>query len=81
VSKIRLPRHAEHVVRPDEHRIEADRHRREGDRLVAEDRLAREDGDDLGDHAHRGQDDDVHLGMAEEPEQVLVEQGVAALVG
>ena len=34
----------EHVVRPDEHREEADRDRRERDRLVAEDRLAGEDG-------------------------------------
>ena len=55
--------------------------RREGDRLVAEDRLAREDRDDLGDHPHRRQDHDVDLGVPEEPEHVLVEERVAALVG
>ena len=53
--------------------------RRERDRLVAEDRLAREDGDDLGDDPHRRQDHDVDLGVPEEPEDVLVEQRVAAL--
>src|SRR3954468_13519913 len=79
VEEVRQP-DAEHVVRPDEHRIEADRDGRERDRLVAEDRLAREDGNDLGDHAHRRQDDDVDLGMAEEPEQVLVEEGVSTLL-
>ena len=63
----------EHVVRPHEHREEADRDRRERDRLVAEDRLAREDGQDLGDDPERGQHDHVHLGVPEEPERVLVE--------
>ena len=43
----------EHVVRPDEHREEGDARGRERDRLVAEDRLAREDGDDLRDHPER----------------------------
>ena len=46
---------------------------------VAEERLAREDRDDLGDDAHRGQDQDVHLGVAEDPEQVLPEERVAAV--
>ena len=54
--------------------------RREDDRLVAEDRLPREDGDDLGDDPHRGQDHHVDLGVPEEPEDVLVEQRVPALV-
>ena len=40
---------------------------------VAEDRLAAEDRDDLGDDAEERQRDDVDLGMAEEPEQVLPE--------
>ena len=42
---------------------------RERDRLVAEDRLAREDGEDLRDDPHRGQDHDVDLGVPEEPER------------
>ena len=71
----------EHVVRPDEQGVETDRDRRERDRLVAEDRLPREDGDDLRDDAERRQDHHVDLGVAEEPEQVLVEDRVAALVG
>ena len=41
-SQIGIP-DREHVVGPDEHRQEADRDGRERDRLVAEDRLARED--------------------------------------
>ena len=45
---------------------------------VAEQRLAREDRQDLGDHAHRRQDDDVDLRVAEEPEEVLPEDRVAA---
>ena len=68
------------MVGPDEHRVEPDRHRRERDRRVAEDRLPREDGDDLGDDPHRGQDHDVDLGVPEEPEHVLEEHGVAALL-
>ena len=64
----------EHVVRPDEHAREGDADRREGDRLVAEDRLPREDRDDLGEHPHRGQHHDVDLGVPEEPEHVLPEE-------
>ncbi len=71
----------EHVVRPDEQRVEPDRDGREDDRRVAEDRLAREDGEHLGDDPHHRQDHDVDLGVAEEPEDVLPEHGVAALVG
>ena len=41
------------------------------ERPVAEHRLAREHREDLGDHAEERQDQDVHLGVAEEPEQVL----------
>jgi hypothetical protein len=72
---------SEHVVRPDEHRDERDRDGRERDRLVAEDRLPREDGDDLGDDPERRDDQHVHLRVSEEPEDVLVEQRVAAFVG
>ena len=69
----------EHVVRPHEHREEADPDRGERDRLVAEDRLAREDGNDLGDDPHRRQDHDVDLRVAEEPEDVLPENRAAAV--
>ena len=77
----RLDRQAdrEHVVRPDEQRVERDADRRDRDRLVAEDRLAREDRQHLRDDPHRGQDHDVDLGVAEEPEDVLVEQRAAAV--
>ena len=48
--------------------------------LVAEQRLAAEHRDDLGDDAEERQRDDVDLGVAEEPEQVLPEDR-AAVVG
>src|SRR5439155_14728292 len=46
---------------------------------VAEDRLAREDGQDLGDDAEGRQDEDVDLRMAEGPEEMLPEERVAAV--
>ena len=46
-------------------------------RGVAEDRLAGEHREDLGDDAEERQRDDVHLGVAEEPEQVLPQHGPA----
>ena len=49
------------------------------DRPVAEDRLPGEDRDDLGDDPDRRQDQDVDLGVAEEPEEVLVEDRAAAV--
>ena len=52
---------------------DADDHER-----VAEERLAREDRHDLGHDAEGRQDEDVDLGVAEEPEEVLPEQRVAA---
>ena len=45
---------------------------------VSEDRLPAEDRDDLGDDAEERQDEDVDLRVAEEPEQVLPQNGVAA---
>ena len=44
---------------------------------VAEDRLAAEHRQDLGDDAEERQRDDVDLGMAEEPEQVLPQDRAA----
>ena len=48
---------------------------------AAEQRLAREHRHDLADDAEDRQDEDVDLGVAEEPEQVLPEERVAALAG
>ncbi len=67
--------HREHVVRPDAEAQDRDGDRRAGDELVAEDRLAREDRDDLGDHPERGQRHDVDLGVTEGPEEVLPQKG------
>ena len=52
--------------------------RRSRPRGVAEERLPGEDRQDLGDDAHGRQDQDVDLGMPEDPEQVLPEQRIAA---
>ena len=71
---------AEHVVRPDAHADERDSHRGRGHELVAEQHLAREDGNDFGNHAEDRQDQDVNLGMAEEPKQMLPEDGRAAVL-
>jgi hypothetical protein len=49
-------------------------HQRIAEHLAPGERLG-----DLADEADRGDEDDVDLGMAEEPEQVLPEQRVAAL--
>ena len=46
-------------------------------RLVPEDRLAAEDREDLGHDAEERQRDDVHLGVPEEPEQVLPQDDAA----
>ncbi|KAG1082862.1 hypothetical protein G6F40_014968 [Rhizopus arrhizus] len=70
--------HGEHVVGPDDERQERDRGGGVHHRLVAEQRLAAEGRDDLADHAEGGQDHDVDLGVPEEPEHVLVQDGVAA---
>ena len=61
--------------------IDADRDHRIGHAEIAEHRLAAEGRDDLADHAEARQDHDVDLGVAEEPEQVLVEHDVAAARG
>ncbi len=53
-------------------------HHRIDHRAVAEDGLAAEDGQDLRGDAHRRQDHDVDLGVAEEPEEVLPEEQLPA---
>ena len=70
-----------HVVRPHDEADDADRHHGVGHAEVTEHRLLREGGHHLADDAERGQDQDVDLGVAEEPEQVLVEDRIAAAGG
>ncbi len=64
----------EHVVRPHRDRQGADADGGVDEALVAEQRLAGEHRQDLTDDAEERQRQDVHLGMPEEPEQVLPEQ-------
>ena len=60
---------------------EGDGDARERDGAVAEDRLAGERGDDLGDDRHAGQNHDVDGRMRVEPEEVLEQHRVAADLG
>ena len=62
------------MVRPYERADHGDSERRCDDRLVTEDRLAREDREDLRDDAKSRQHEDVNLRVTEEPEKVLLEQ-------
>ena len=66
----------EHVVDPHAPADEADRHAGEHHEAVAEQRLAAEHRQHLGDDAERREDEDVHLGVTEDPEQVLPQQRV-----
>ena len=70
-----------HVVGPHTHRQRADGQGGEHHALVTEHGLAREGGDDLGGHPEERQRQDVDLGVAEEPEQVLPQDGLAAVGG
>ena len=81
-SERRVRAHAadEHVVAPHAEAEEADGANRSDHGAVAEHRLAREGREQVRRHAHAGQDGNVHLRMAEEPEQVLPQQRRAALV-
>ena len=71
----------EHVVAPHDEAQSRDAGDRVDHRLVAEQRLAGEAGDDVGDHAHRRQNHDVHGRVAVEPEQVLPQQRLPAAGG
>ena len=68
----------EHVMRPDDEADQRNRDHRIDHSEIAEDGLAAEGRDDLTDHPEPGNDHDVDFGMAEEPEQVLVEDDIAA---
>ncbi|MDQ0801136.1 hypothetical protein QF050_002775 [Arthrobacter sp. SLBN-112] len=65
------------LVGPDGHRESRNGDRGVDQSLVTEDRLAAEDREDLRDDTEERQRDDVHLRVAEEPEQVLPEDGTA----
>src|SRR3546814_3139206 len=69
-----------HVVRPDEEAERADDGDRPDHHPVAEDVLAGVDADEIGDDAEGGQRDDIDLGVAEEPEEMLEEDRRAALI-
>ena len=65
------------MVRPHRDGQRRDTERRVDQRGVTEDRLAAEHREDLRDDAEERQRDDVHLGVSEEPEQVLPQQDTA----
>ncbi len=67
-----------HVVRPDDEADRADRNHGVSHAEITEDGLLREGGHDVADDAEAGQDQDVHFRVAEEPEQVLIEDRVTA---
>ena len=71
----------EHVVGPDAKSHEADSYAGEDHERVPKEGLARKGGQHLGHDAHGGQDQDVHLGVPEQPEQVLPEHRVASFIG
>ena len=78
--RVRVHAAHEHVVAPDQEAEEADAQDGVHHRFVAEDRLAREGGEQVRSHAHARQNRDVDFGVAEEPEEVLPQQRRAALV-
>ena len=69
------------MVRPDDEADEADRHHGVRHAEIAEDGLARERRDDLAGDAEARQDQDIDLGVAEEPEQMLEQDRIAAALG
>ncbi|MNQ72592.1 hypothetical protein D3C85_873000 [compost metagenome] len=71
----------EHVMDPQAKAQERGAHHRHHHQAVTHQRHARHGRNDHGHHAGRRQEDDVDLGVAEEPEQVLPQQGVAAALG
>jgi len=70
----------EHVVAPNDEGQEGNRKDRSNHRTVAEDGLTRIGSDNLRGDTQCGQQDDVYLRVAEEPEQVFVEDGATAFV-
>jgi hypothetical protein len=71
----------EHVVGPYRHGQRRDCQGGEDQPGVTEERFAGEDRQDLGDDPEERKGQDVHLGVAEEPEQVLPQDGSAVAGG
>ena len=69
-----------HVVRPNDEAERPDGDDGPDHHAVAEDVLAGVGGEHVGDDAEGRQGDDVHLRVAEEPKQVLEENGAAAVI-
>ena len=69
------------MVTPHDEAEEPDGHHGPNHRLVAEDGLAGEDGQNFRDQTHGGEDHDVDLGVTEEPEEMLPEERLSSLSG
>ena len=69
------------MVRPHDVGQEADGDGGGHHETVAEQFLAAEGRQDLGDHAERGQNQHVHLGMTKKPEDVLKQHRITAAGG
>ncbi|MNI50882.1 hypothetical protein D3C73_1055730 [compost metagenome] len=72
--------HGEEVVQPHDERQHADAGGGVDHALVAEQGLAREGRDDLGEHAEGRQHQDIDFRVTPDPDQVDVQHGVAATV-
>ncbi len=68
-------------MRPDAEAHETDAHRRRDHRRIAEHCLPRKHGDDFRDESETRNDEDVDLGMAEDPEEMHPHHDRAARVG
>ena len=81
--RLRIHLHAGgiHMVRPHDEAHDADGDHGVSHPEIAEHRLAGERRYDMADDAETRQDEDVDLGVAEEPEQMLVQQRIAATGG
>jgi hypothetical protein len=69
------------MMRPDDASDESDGNHGVGHAEIAENGLARECRDNLADDTECGQDHDIDFGMAEEPEQMLEQERIAAARG
>ena len=67
-----------HMVRPYDEADHTDGNHRIGHAEIAEHWLAAKGRDDLADHSETGQDHNVHFGVTEEPEQMLIKNWIAA---
>jgi hypothetical protein len=68
----------EHVMGPHSARYDRNGARRSDHRAISVQSLARESRNDLGNDAERRQHEDIDLGVAEEPEDVLEQHRVPA---